>query len=80
MDDRVAPWIDGIFKKICVYVNSEEELLKIKEQAEAKGLITCLITDRGLTEFNGVPTNTALAVGPDTYEKIDEVCKGLPLY
>jgi PTH2 family peptidyl-tRNA hydrolase len=80
LDDRTAPWIDGIFKKICVYVESEEALLQVKAKADALGLITCLITDSGLTEFKGVPTNTALAVGPDTYERVDLVCGDLPLY
>lgn len=80
LDSRIEPWLSGIFKKICVYVNSEEELLALHRKAEENGLITCLITDRGLTEFNNVPTITALAVGPDTYERVDSVCGDLPLY
>lgn len=80
MDERTKPWLTGRFKKICVYVNSEEELLNIHEQAKAKGLVTSLIRDAGLTEFGGVPTLTAVAVGPDREDKIDEVCKHLPLF
>lgn len=80
MDDRTKPWLTGRFKKICVYVNSEEELLNIHEQAKAKGLVCSLIRDAGLTEFGGVPTLTAVAVGPDREDKIDEVCKHLPLF
>lgn len=29
-----------------------------------------LITDAGLTEFNGVSTRTCLAIGPDTPERL----------
>ena len=33
MDDRLKPWITGLFKKICVSVNSEAELINIYQQA-----------------------------------------------
>ena len=80
MDERVKPWLTGRFKKICVYVNSEEELLQIYNTALTKGLVCTIIKDSGLTEFNGVPTLTAVAVGPDSEDKIDEVTKHLPLF
>lgn len=80
MDERTKPWLTGRFKKICVYVNSEEELLNIHEQAKQNGLVTSLIRDAGLTEFNGVPTLTAVAVGPDREDKVDAICKHLPLF
>jgi PTH2 family peptidyl-tRNA hydrolase len=79
-DERMAPWLTGRFKKICVYVNTEQELLDVHEAAKAAGLISSLIVDAGLTEFNGVPTKTAVAVGPDREDRIDAVCKHLPLY
>lgn len=79
-DERMAPWLTGRFKKICVYVNTEQELLDIHEAAKAAGLITSLIVDAGLTEFNGVPTKTAVAVGPDREDNVDAICKHLPLY
>lgn len=79
-DERMAPWLTGRFKKICVYVNTEQELLDIHEAAKAANVITSLIVDAGLTEFNGVPTKTAVAVGPDREDKIDALCKHLPLY
>ena len=80
MDDRTKPWLTGRFKKICVYVNTEQELLDLHEQAKANGLVTSLIQDAGLTEFGGVKTYTAVAVGPDREDKIDALCKHLPLY
>lgn len=73
-------WINGIFTKICLKVDTEEQLLEIKRRADEKGLQCHLITDRGLTEFNGVPTNTCLSIGPDEAGKIDEITKELELY
>jgi PTH2 family peptidyl-tRNA hydrolase len=78
-DVRIRNWLLGNFKKVCVYVNSEEELLALYQKAKDLGIITALITDAGLTEFNGVPTNTCIAVGPDFENKIDMVTGGLPL-
>jgi peptidyl-tRNA hydrolase, PTH2 family len=80
MDDRTEPWLTGRFKKICVYVNSEEELLQIYNTALTNGLVCSIIKDSGLTEFHGVPTLTAVAVGPDREDRIDEVTKHLPLF
>lgn len=79
VDVRMKDWLLGNFKKVCVYVNSEEELLALYAKAKASGIICSLITDSGLTEFHGVPTNTCIAVGPDFDSKIDEVTGGLPL-
>lgn len=78
-DKRMKPWLEGSFTKICVYVESEEEIIELRNKAGVEGLINCLITDSGRTEFNGVPTITTLAIGPDTVENIDKVTKGLPL-
>lgn len=79
-DERLEPWITGRFKKICVYVNTEQELLDIYELAKSNGLICSLIKDAGLTEFNGIATITSCAVGPDRSDRIDAVTKNLPLY
>lgn len=83
-EDYVSPvewdWINGIFAKVCVRVNSEEELLEIEKKAKEAGLECHLITDSGLTEFGGVPTHTCLAIGPDVAEKIDPITRELKLY
>jgi PTH2 family peptidyl-tRNA hydrolase len=79
MDQRVKPWLTGRFKKICVSVNSEAELVEIHEKAKAAGLITSMIKDAGLTEFNGVPTLTAVAVGPDRGDLVDAITGKLSL-
>ena len=72
-------WLNGIFTKICVSVDSEEELDKIKEQCDAYGIPCALITDCGLTEFHGVPTKTCLGIGPWYTEDIDKITGKLPL-
>jgi len=72
-------WLTGSFTKIVVYVNSEQELLDLYDQAKSKELPCSLIQDRGFTEFHGVPTYTAVAIGPWWSEVIDEITGDLPL-
>jgi PTH2 family peptidyl-tRNA hydrolase len=73
--EQVKEWLAGAFTKICVGVNSEEELVDIYANACAYGMICSIIKDNGATEFNGVPTYTAVAVGPD-YEKAMDMVTG----
>lgn len=73
-------WLESGFTKICLKVNSEEELIKIYNDAKSLGLEVHLVTDSGKTEFNGVPTKTCLAIGPDKSELIDKVTGHLVLY
>lgn len=80
LSDEAKEWIETGFTKICVRVDSEEELLAIKAKAECDGLEVHLVVDAGLTEFDGVLTKTCLAIGPDRTEKIDAVTGGLKLY
>ena len=72
-------WSEGAFAKIVVYVNSEAELLEIYQKALAANLPCSLIIDAGRTEFHGVATKTAVAVGPDYVSKIDKITGSLPL-
>lgn len=72
-------WFEDKFTKVCVSVDSELELLGIYQKAKEAGLPCSLIKDAGLTEFGGVPTYTAVAVGPDYEEKIDQITKDLKL-
>jgi PTH2 family peptidyl-tRNA hydrolase len=73
-------WKENSFTKVCVYVNSEEELREVLENAEKAGLPTSLITDNGTTEFGGVKTVTCGAIGPAKVEDIDPITGHLPLY
>jgi PTH2 family peptidyl-tRNA hydrolase len=79
LPEVVNEWINGIYTKICVYVDSEEELLDINNNAIEAGLNVKLIKDHGLTVFDGVHTLTCLAIGPDHPEKIDPITKHLKL-
>lgn len=73
-------WLyNGRFTKICLAANSREELVALHEKALAADLESHLITDSGMTVFHGVPTDTAIAIGPDDPEKIDAITKGLKL-
>lgn len=78
-DPRVKDWLSGKFTKIAVGVNSEEELLALHKNALDNGLISELITDAGLTVFDGVPTNTCIAIGPDTHENLQPITGNLKL-
>jgi PTH2 family peptidyl-tRNA hydrolase len=72
-------WIRGLFTKVCLRVDSEEELLNIYNTAKENGLPAELITDAGLTEFHNVPTNTCVAIGPAMSEEIDKITGHLKL-
>lgn len=72
-------WLEGPMGKICVRVESEEELLKIVEDAREAGLTVHTVTDSGRTEFHGVPTLTCCAIGPNEAERIDAVTGNLKL-
>lgn len=72
-------WFEDKFTKICVRVDSEEQLLEIHQKALDAGLTSHLVTDAGLTEFGGVPTNTCIAIGPHEEEKINPITGELKL-
>ncbi|MDP3278565.1 MAG: aminoacyl-tRNA hydrolase [Deltaproteobacteria bacterium] len=72
-------WIEGSFAKVCVRVDSEEQLLAIEQRARDAGLEVHVITDSGRTEFHGVPTRTCLAIGPDEVSAIDAITGALTL-
>lgn len=77
-DTVLDEWLNGKFTKICVSVDSEEDLLNIYKSIP-KHIPSVLITDAGLTEFNGVPTNTCVGIGPYIAEEIDKITKKLKL-
>lgn len=78
--DVERAWLEGLFTKVCVRVESEEALVAVARAAEKEGIRVEVITDSGRTEFGGVPTKTCLALGPDLAAKIDSVTGGLELY
>ena len=72
-------WINGLFAKICVGVETEFELLKIYNEAFNAKLPCALILDSGLTEFGGVKTHTCCCIGPAWSEDIDKITGHLKL-
>lgn len=79
LTEHNTPWLRYNFKKICCAAKNEAHLLSLYERAKALGIPCSLVTDSGLTEFKGVPTNTAIAVGPAHEDIVDLVTLGLPL-
>ena len=73
-------WIEEQFTKICLAVDSEEELFDIFNKAKEADLTVHLIQDAGHTEFQGIPTYTCLAIGPHCKSKIDPITKHLRLF
>jgi len=71
-------WLNGKFTKICVSVDSEEELMDIYNKVPELCPVF-LVTDAGLTEFNGIPTKTCLCIGPYISEEIDKITGHLKL-
>lgn len=78
-DGILDNWLNGIFTKICLGVNSEEELMEIKRKCDEAEIPNALITDAGLTEFHGVPTKTCLGIGPWESDEIDKITGELSL-
>ena len=73
-------WIEESYAKVVCQVENEEELRALELKAKEAGLETHIIIDSGRTEFNGVPTITCIAIGPDFIEKVDAITKSLKLY
>ncbi len=68
---EMREWLKGTYTKVVLGVDGEEELVRVHELALAAGIPTAIVTDLGLTEFHGVPTKTAVAVGPGDSDAID---------
>ena len=66
-------WLTGRFAKVTLQAPDLETLRRVEAEALARGLEVNVITDSGRTEFAGVPTVTALALGPDRADAIDAV-------
>lgn len=67
-------WVDSGYAKICLSVDTEADLLRLRDLAQERGIPHSLVTDQGRTEFHGVPTVTALALGPDSKAVLDPLC------
>lgn len=79
LNKAMYDWIAGLFTKVCVRVESEDQLDEVYEKAKAAGLPSALIVDAGKTEFNGVPTKTCCAIGPCYPSEVKEIVGHLKL-
>jgi PTH2 family peptidyl-tRNA hydrolase len=80
VDPTAFAWMTSSWRKVTLQVHTEEQLLELDAAARARGLRTHLVRDSGRTEFGGVATFTALAIGPDLADEIDAVTGDLPIY
>lgn len=78
-NEALFKWVKGAFKKITVGVDAEAELLELYAKAKDAGVLCSIIRDSGLTEFGGVPTLTAVAIGPAFPKEIDPITGHLKL-
>lgn len=76
----LSEWFQYGCAKVCVYVDSEAELLDIARIATEKGILIATITDAGMAEFHGIPTKTCLALEPLPCDIADELTGHLTLY
>lgn len=80
IDEATRSWIATGMAKVCLQVHSEQELLSYHSEALKSGLKSALIRDSGRTEFHGVATYTACAIGPEPAPAIDQITNTLSLY
>ncbi len=76
---NVEPWLTGEFTKICLKVDSLEELLEIHAKCIEAKIPVALIKDAAHTVFDQ-PTLTCLGVGPFRTDIIDNITNKLKLY
>jgi PTH2 family peptidyl-tRNA hydrolase len=77
--EAIKAWLKGLFTTTVVSVDSEADFLEVEKQAKEKGLVVAKITDAGKTEFHGIPTLTALSVGPANIDEFIGVTDHLKL-
>jgi PTH2 family peptidyl-tRNA hydrolase len=71
-------WMEsGMTTKVVLQAKDEEELLEVERLCKQAGLEVFLIQDAGLTAtgegMKGIPTYTALGIGPTQAEAIDRI-------
>ncbi len=79
LSNEVQDWIENSFTKIVVGIESEQELKELIDIAMSSDLLVSPIIDNGATEFNGVPTLTCAAIGPDHDFIVDKITGHLKL-
>lgn len=76
--EEKAHWFTTDYRKVVVWVRTEQELLDLYERACEHCANAKLQYDNEITEFRGERTLTCLAVGPDLSPNVDIVTGHLP--
>jgi peptidyl-tRNA hydrolase, PTH2 family len=79
LKDTEYGWFISDRTKIVAGVDSEHELKELITKARDKGIMVYPVIDAGKTEFDGVPTLTCAAFGPNVNELIDSITGHLKL-
>lgn len=80
MTPEMIEWMQGLFTKVVLQVPDGLSLIACYQTALRHGIPATTIFDSGKTEFGGVPTNTAVAIGPERSSKLDPLFGMLRLY
>lgn len=70
---EMRDWLEGLFTKVVLSVETEAELMQIYHYAVNAELPAAKIVDLGKTEFHGVPMLTTVAIGPARSSVIDRI-------
>ena len=79
LDPALENWLKGSFTKIAVWSQTEESLLELHQKALDAGIRSVVIKDNGRTAFHGVPTITAVAIGPALSSVLEPITGNLKL-
>lgn len=75
----MAEWCKNNATKVVVGVNSEDDIYKLKEEADNANIPNAIMVDNGFPECHHGKAATCIAIGPDTSEKIDAITGNLEL-
>jgi peptidyl-tRNA hydrolase len=71
---EVEEWLNEKIQPICFYVENEDELLDIYEQASFEKLIVHIVKNKNRLNF------ICLAIGPHNEKKFEKIIRKLKLY
>lgn len=66
-------WLFGRFAKVVLRCDDDKDFYDMYNKARAAGLTVRMVTDSGLTEFGGKPTDTCFCIGPEYKSKLDPI-------
>lgn len=80
LSEEERTWlVDAEFAKIVLGVDNQTELHAYVANARALGITAEVVEDAGHTEFDGQPTITCAALGPERADILDTVTGGLKI-